>query len=76
MDFSIGITFVAKISISFLFIFWLISKQTADSQKNVKDIKRPAMNDEGFGMHMISVLPMVVKLQVKSCFVNKQLTMP
>ena len=39
LDFSIGLTFAAKISISFLFIFWLISKQTADSQKNVEDIK-------------------------------------
>ena len=63
-----------KIPVGFLFTSWLISKQTADCQKNVEGIKWPAIDDERFGMHKISVLSMVTKLQDKRCFVNKQLT--
>ena len=63
-----------KIPVGFLFTSWLISKQTADCQKNVEGVKWPAIDDERFGMHKISVLSMVTKLQDKRCFVNKQLT--
>ena len=40
-----------KVLISFLFTLWLISKQTADSQKNVEDVKLRAIDDEHFGVH-------------------------
>ena len=57
-----------------VFIFLLINRQTADPQENVEGIKWPAIDDVRFGMHKISVLSTVTKLQAKRCFVNKQLT--
>ena len=64
-----------KIPIVFLFTFWLISKQTADRQKNVKGIEWRAINDLRFGVRRISVPSTVTKLQGNMCFVNKQLTL-
>ena len=54
--------------------FWSISKQTADVQKNVKDIEWPAIDALRFGYHSFSVPWTVTVPQVKRCFVNKQLT--
>ena len=62
-----------KIPIIFLFTFWLISKQTADQQKNVEGIEWRAINDLRFGVRRISVPSTVTKLQGNMCFVNKQL---
>ena len=62
-----------KIPIIFLFTFWLISKQTADRQKNVEGIEWRAIDDLHFGVRRISVPSTVTKLQGNMCFVNKQL---
>ena len=58
-----------------LFTFWLISKQTADPQKNVEDIEWRAIDELRFGVRRISVRSTVTKLEDKMCFVNKQLTL-
>ena len=64
-----------KIPIVILFTFWLISKQTADRQKNVEGIEWRAIDDLRFGVRRISVPSTVTKLQGNMCFVNKQLTL-
>ena len=50
-----------KIPIGFLFTFWLLSKQTADWQKNVDGIKWRAIDDERLEVHSISVPSTVTK---------------
>ena len=62
-----------EIPVIFLFTFWLISKQTADPQKNVEGIEWRAIDDLRFGVRRISVPSTVTKLQDNMCFVNKQL---
>ena len=51
-----------KIPICFLFTFWLISKQTADQEKNDKDVKWPAIDDKRFDMHRVSERSTVMKV--------------
>ena len=54
-----------KIPIGFLFTFWLLSKQTADWQKNVDGTKWRAIDDERLEMHSISVPSTVTNPQAK-----------
>ena len=63
-----------KNPIDFLFTFWPISKQTFDVQKNVEGLEWPAIDALRIGYHRFSVTSMVMNPQVKTCFVNKQLT--
>ena len=63
-----------KNPIDFLFTFWPISKQTFDVQKNVEGLEWPAIDALRIGYHRFFVTSMVMNPQVKTCFVNKQLT--
>ena len=42
---------ILKVTYFFLFTFWLISKQTADPQKNVEGIEWRAIDDLRFGIN-------------------------
>ena len=66
---------ILKVTYFFLFTFWLISKQTADPQKNVEGIEWRAIDELRFGVRRISVPSTVTKPEAKMCFVNKQLTL-
>ena len=63
-----------KNPIDFLFTFWPIIKQTFNVQKNVEGLEWPAIDALHIGYHRFSVTSMVMNPQVKTCFVNKQLT--
>ena len=63
-----------KNCIDFLFTFLSISKQTTDVQKNVEGLEWPTIDALRIGYHRFSVTSMVMNPQVKTCFVNKQLT--
>ena len=63
-----------KNPIDFLFTFWPIIKQTFNVQKKVDGLEWPAIDTLRIGYHRFSVTSMVMNPQVKTCFVNKQLT--